>query len=247
MKEYRIPSGKDRLWFEGDEIEQIMEAELCKSGRFPDPADPSLDIESFLEFHLGVKLDLYAVLEADVLGETRFIKRSRPLILINRDLTSEAGGMRASGGRLGRWRATMAHEAAHVILHQRLFEMPVEQELLFPVDDSSSNPSLLRCLRRNVSFGPVRSDWREVQANRGMASLLMPKKLVSGLVRTIVGASSAEDLIGKTPEAGSVALTKLVKELGSLCKVSKEAARIRLETLSLIRDPNESILGGITT
>ena len=132
-------------------------------------------------------------------------------------------------------------------MHQVLFEVPSEQESLFQLD-SHFSPSLLRCLKRNVSFGRIPnhdrtpSDWREVQANRGVASLLMPKELFSRLVRTIIGASSSEDLFGKIPEAGSDALAKLVKELSTLCAVSQQAARIRLETLGFIRDPNEPML-----
>ena len=60
MKEYRSAGGERRLWFEEDEIEHIMDDELYKADMFPDSTHPSVDIESFLEIHLGVKLDLYA-------------------------------------------------------------------------------------------------------------------------------------------------------------------------------------------
>ena len=245
MKEYRSASGEHRLWFDKDEIEEIMEDELCQSDMFPDPDHPSVDIESFLEVHLRVKLELYAELDPDVLGVTTFIPGDRPHVRINRTLTSDAERVNVLVGQPGRWRATMAHEGAHVILHRMLFEVPSEQPSLFQLD-SHSIPSLMRCLRRNVSFGRIPSDWREVQANRGMAALLMPKRFLSGLVQTIVGAKSTEDLIGKIPEEGSVGLTQLVKEISSLCEVSQEAARIRLEALRLIPNPNEPMLSGIT-
>ena len=245
MREY-LRGGERRLWFKKDEIEQIMEDQLCKSGMFPDLAHPSVDIESFLEFHLEVKLNQHAVLEPDVLGVTGFPKGCRPLVRINKALTSEAEGMSPPSGQLGRWRATMAHEGAHVVLHRGLFEVSPEQGSLFHLDNRSI-PSLMRCLNRNVSFSQgLGGDWKEVQANRGMAALLMPKRFFSELVRTIVGASSTEGLIGKIPKAGSVDLAKLLRELSSLCEVSQEAARIRLETLDLISNPNEPMLRGIT-
>ena len=243
MKEYRSAGGERRLWFEEDEIEHIMDDELYKADLFPDSTHPSVDIESFLEMHLGVKLDLYAELEPDVLGETRFIRKSRPLVLIHRDLTSEVEGMRASSGQAGRWRATLAHEAAHVTLHRMLFEVPFEQEPLFAAG-TPFTPSLLRCLKRNVSFSRVPSDWREVQANRGMASLLMPKRHFSALVRTVAGVTNANDLLAKPPVVGSNALDDLIREISSLCGVSMEAVRIRFETLGIVRHENQLALGG---
>ena len=246
MKEYRSAGGERRLWFDKDEIDQIMDAELHKADMFPDFAQPSVDIESFLELHLGVKLDLHANLEPDVLGETRFIRRTRPLVLIHRGLTLEVEGAGVPSGQLGRWRATLAHEAAHVTLHRMLFEVPFEQESFFEID-SHSGSSLLRCLKRNVSFSRGPSDWKEIQANRGMASLLMPKSHFAGLVRKAVGATVDDDLLAKIPVAGSPAFYDLVREVSSLCDVSQEAALIRLETLGLVRNQNELMLSGAPT
>lgn len=238
MKEYISAEGERRLWFGGGEIDRIMEVELNKSDLFPDPTYPSVNIESFLETHLGVKLDLYAVLGAGVLGETRFIRGSRPLVLINRDLTTEAERASPPSGRLGRWRATLAHEAAHVVLHRKLFEVPCEQKSFSEVDNKSPSP-LLTCLKRNISFNRVPSDWKEVQANRGMASLLMPRRLFSGLVRNIVGSNSAIDLSKRIPERDSTKFKALVRELSVRCEVSREAARIRLDTCGLMHKPQE--------
>ena len=244
MKEYRSAGGERRLWFEEEEIEHIMVDELYKAGMFPDSAHPSVDIESFLEIHLGVKLDLYAELESDVLGETRFIRKSRPLVLVHKDLTSEVDGTEAPSGQLGRWRATLAHEAAHVTLHRILFEVSIEQQSLFEIGAPAAS-SLLRCLKRNVSFSRIPSDWREVQANRGMASLLMPKRHFSGLVRQVVGAGEADDLLAQIPMKGSAAFEDLVREISTLCGVSREAARIRFETLRIVRNENELALSSI--
>ena len=241
MKEYRSADGERRLWFEKDEIERIMKDELYRAGMYPDSSHPDVDIEQFIEVYLAVKLDLYAKLESDVLGETRFIRRIRPFVLIDRSLTSQVDAMDAPSGQLGRWRATLAHEATHVILHRMLYEVPFEQGSFFDTSSPSSS-SLLRCLKRNVSFSRVPSDWREVQANRGMASLLMPKSHFSGLVRSVVGASTTDDLLVKIPEEGSIAFADLVSEVSSLCGASQEAARIRLETLGLVRSKNEPVL-----
>ena len=80
MKEYRSPTGERRLWFEEDEIEWMMEDELRKAGLIPCLADPVVDLESLLEIHLGVKLDIHAVLDDDVLGVTHFLGGKKPLV-----------------------------------------------------------------------------------------------------------------------------------------------------------------------
>ena len=106
MKEYRSPSGERRLWFEPSEIEEIVADELKGSGMFPDSLDPVVDLETFLETGLGVKLDLYARLDSDVLGVTKFIRNERPLVSISSELTEAADsgevlpGLWGDGGQL---------------------------------------------------------------------------------------------------------------------------------------------------
>ncbi len=242
MKEYRSSTGERRLWFEENEIDQIMEDELRRGDMFPGSTHPAMDVKSFLEVHLGVKLDQHAPLESDLLGQTTLSRGSRPLVQINRDLTLEAEGTSAPSGKLGRWRATLAHEAAHVILHRKFFEAPSEQASFFDAG-SRFDHGLMKCSKLNVSFNRGPGDWKEVQANRGMASLLMPRSLFPGLVHTVVGAGGDDDLLAHVPETDSAAHAKLVKELSKLCEVSREAARIRLETLGLTRSSNEPMLG----
>ena len=164
MHDYRNASGERRLWFSADEIENIMEKELRRAGLLPTAAEPVVDLEAFLEFGLQVKLDLHAPLKPGVLGVTDFVRNGRPLVSINSDLTSEVEKEGTLHGTWGRWRATLAHEGSHVVLHRRLFGAPAEQGVLFDVDEVDT-PRMMRCLARDVSFGRCHSDWREVQAN----------------------------------------------------------------------------------
>ena len=92
MKEYRGPSGDRRLWYEPGEIEEIMLDELHRAGLVPngEQDDASVDIEAFVEKHLGLSFDLSAELDTDVLGATDFIPGHRPKISVNRDLTGSA-------------------------------------------------------------------------------------------------------------------------------------------------------------
>ena len=243
MKDYRSPNGERRLWFEDHEIEEIMTDELERSGMMPNSTALAVDIEAFLELHLSVKLDLYSELGANLLGVSGFAAGLRPIVKISRTLTTQAHERLAPGGIIGRWRATLAHEAGHVILHRRLVDVPRAQGLLFPpCGDSQAEPVVTQCFERHIWFARGTGDWKEVQANQGMASLLMPSGPFVTVTREIVGAQATDDLLVHIPAADTRAYSDLVRELSLRCQVSREAARIRLNTLGLARASSEPML-----
>ena len=243
MKDYRSPNGERRLWFEDNEIEEIMTDELERSGMMPSATAPVIDIEEFLELHLRVKLDLYSELGPNLLGVSGFATGLRPLVKINRTLTSQAHERWAPGGIIGRWRATLAHEAAHVILHRRLVEVPQAHGLLFTHSaESQLEPVVTQCLQRDIWFARGTGDWKEVQANQGMASLLMPSGPFVAVTREIAGAHATDDLLAHIPAADTRVFSDLIRELSVRCQVSREAARIRLNTLGLARASSEPML-----
>ena len=98
----------------------------------------------------------------------------------------------------------------------------------------------MRCLKREVTFTQEGRDWREVQANRGMAALLMPqpvfiaasrqefKRLGLGLGPLVEGSDESQEVAAK---------------LASRCEVSRQAAGIRLATLRLVSPPSQAVLG----
>ena len=132
MRWYRGPDGDERLWLEPQEIETIMEDELQKADLLPSIDDPVVEIERFLEAHLLADLDQYADLDQDVLGVTEFRAGQPPRVLINKDLTGSAMGADwVAPGIEGRWRATLAHEGVHILLHRVLFELNADQASLF--------------------------------------------------------------------------------------------------------------------
>jgi hypothetical protein len=224
VRAYTSQGGENRLWFEPTEIDEIMEGELRRSNLWPPDDNPVVDVEAFLDGHLRVDLDQYADLPSDILGQTEF-HPGAPRVQINRDLTGSAMDSEwPTAGIQGRWRATLAHEGAHVVLHRSLFDSAPDQEVLFEVE--SREPTLMRCLKRDVAPGSTRGDWREVQANRGMAALLMPRELFGRRARQIRDAKPKIT----TPE--------LTRALSGLFQVSNEAARIRVDTLGLAGGPD---------
>ena len=68
-----------------------------------------------------------------------------------------------------------------------------------------------------------------MQANQGMASLLMPSGPFVTVIREIVGAQATGDLLAHIPAADTRAFSDLIRELSVRCQVSREAARIRPE------------------
>lgn len=222
MREYRSADGAKCLWYDDDEIEQIMEDELRKAHLLPPIESCVVDIEGIVENHLKAPFDQHADLPSDVLGQTEFHPRKPPTVRINKDLTGIIDGDWIPPGIEGRWRATVAHEAAHVILHRILFDEPLNQGSLFSGDMAPTTPTLQRCLKRDLQHRAGSYDWREVQANRGMAALLMPRKVFGRVARAT--------LAGTTPLEIRSASRTLAARFG----VSGQAASIRLQTLGFI-------------
>src|SRR6266508_5362784 len=209
-----------------EHIEREVEYHLTHARLMPSTAGP-VDIEAFLECHLKVCLDQYADLDSDVLGLTHIPPGERPHVLINRDMTLAADDDLSSLGIKGRWRATCAHEGAHVIFHRADLEAAAQQQTLFDTDPVP-NVALPRqiCLKRD--FGRVKgtTNRREIQANLGMAALLMPRPVFEPAARALAEAIKPLAL------SSEQRLVMMVQRLAPLFEVSKIAARIRLETLN---------------
>lgn len=233
MKRFRdSKSGAERLWIEPDEIEARTEAELVKAGLMPTVDAPAVDVEAFIEQHLGAQFDQYASLPADVLGQTDFRVGAPPLVMVNADLTGAALDDDDSPlGLKGRWRATVAHEGCHVLFHRCLYNLSPEQGWLFGDDGDAVEPAkrLQRCLKRDVVYSRTGADWREVQANMGMAALLMPRPLFAAVCQKELSRLGKDRICADTPEANSVAA-----RLAGAFQVSRQAAMIRLNILGVL-------------
>lgn len=222
-------------WLDADEIEGRIERELERATLAPSASAPAVNIVRFVEKHLGARLDEYADLDAGVLGQTEFLRGAAPHVRISRQLTASAlDASTPPAGATGRWRATVAHEAAHIIFHGKLF---VESDTLplFAME-APAQPVLHRCAEASVVFRGGPSDWREVQANMGMAALLMPRTFFARVVR----AEFSQRIGLELPTSAQV--EPLLTNLTERFEVSKQALRIRLETLGLVGDGRQTLL-----
>lgn len=214
--------GRRRIWYRADEIERVCARALLSAGLWPEGPRSDVDIEALVENHLGALVDYGVDLPAEVLGYTEFGATRK--IAVNRALTDAATRDDSTGAAIGRWRATIAHEAAHVLLHAQLFDRSVGTP-------GRPNERPIRCPRRSLEAPEPRSDWREVQANMGMASLLMPRELFDR------EATTAFEVRGRyiPPVSANIAwVESVVTVLADRFLVSRQAARIRLAVLGYI-------------
>jgi hypothetical protein len=208
-----------RIWFDADEIERITADTLRNAGLWP-AADPrELDVERLLEVHLGATVDYAGDLDRDVLGYTLF--EDPPHVVVSRTLTDLASGPSAGVGVRGRWRATLAHEAAHILFHASLYVAP-----------RSRKRAAVRCFRSDIEAGGEARDWREVQANLGMAALLMPRDPFLAFAARILLAST--DPVFPPLNAQSVRAGSLADALAMRFGTSRQAALIRLVTFGFV-------------
>ena len=230
MRPYRDPQGRKQFWYTEDEIEAAMSEVLNRRQGATGVSDVVPDIEDLLEQGLGVVLDQYADLARDLLGVTQF-SAVRTVVQINKDLTGAADADNAPPVDRARWRSTLAHEAAHVILHKSLFEVNENQESLFDLG-SADDGSTYHCLKRAVGVGVRSSDPREYQANLGMAALLMPREPFLETARRLAATMSGN---GRRLGPSTVAANRLSLQLARQFAVSRQAAEIRLDGLGFLR------------
>jgi Zn-dependent peptidase ImmA (M78 family) len=163
----------------------------------------------------------------------------RPVVSLHSKLTESAEADFANRGAVGRWRATMAHEATHILLHRYLFDPEIAQLAGAQAGGNTHVESigLMRCLHRDVmpvsaqdwSQARRRRDWREIQANRGMAALLMPSRPFKR-----VAFQQMINLDLSTVSARMTSTDILAASMAQIFDVSKQAAMIRLETLQVV-------------
>ncbi|HXL92238.1 MAG TPA: ImmA/IrrE family metallo-endopeptidase [Streptosporangiaceae bacterium] len=238
MHWYSGPEGDQRIWYDSEEIETIAEEELRRAGLMPSPDNPVTDLERLIEGHLKAQLNQFASLPQDVLGLTQF-GTHRPVVSISSTLTEAADENPPRPGQVGRWRATLAHEASHIFLHRYLFDPAMAPLTSRPQDGSAAaTGAVMRCLHRDVNDVNTQDwrtisrkrDWREVQANRGMAALLMPGRTFKDIAFEQMIKLGLNSLPSGAASAGTLATA-----IADIFQVSTQAALIRLSTLQVVQ------------
>lgn len=206
-----------------------------------------LDLDSIVEFKLGLKID-YQRLDRDgeLLGMTIFKSGHVDVIDENNILckkkfekgTIVLNEILIDNLRLqGRYQFTLAHEIGHWILHRKEFIEDENQINLFDIVGNTTEDGYIKCLNRDVIDNFIvnklktDSDWLEWQANYFAASILMPKNLIK------------EYYVDNCQQKN---LKQMAKEISEFCGVSKQAAEIRIKDMNDTKKiENQIIIDGM--
>lgn len=219
MREARDRSGRMpyRLWYDEAEIDTIMEDELRRAKNPRLARHGAIDVDSFIESHLGV-VPQFVKLPKGVQGATDFFPDGTVEMRISDELSQRAADNEPGAEHM--MRTTLAHESAHVLLHRILFLK--QSEDLF--GGQASRTELCRDIRP-VGRGYT-GEWWEWQANRGMGALLLPKSEMVSYVQNLRG-QKVSDTTGD------------VIAVSDRYRVSRQVVRLRFEQLSMATDARQ--------
>lgn len=233
---------KDVPFLSHEAIENRMADALHRAAMMTTVAAPVLDLGAFVQQGLHAVLDDCAPLPANEMGVVTFAAGKCDLVEINREL----GDLFEGGGTSrARYRSTLAHEASHIVLHRALL-MPNEGQLgLFGAEESKVYAQ--RCLKRNLATLspdcstaphkdaeiPSKATQRlEIQANIGMAALLMPREVFCAVAEPPLRAWELRRL-SDDPHDHFDAKHRMIGEWAAMFEVSRQVIAIRIKTLGL--------------
>lgn len=205
-------------------IERRAIEELQSVGLMPDKPGP-VAIDQFCDFKWGMPED-YKDLPPEVLGYAGFTHNGFDRIVIN---TALEGDLSQTARR--RVRSTIAHEIGHAILHEKMFveKMLYDQNQGLLFGEMERKPMMdvrkIVCREGDVFGGIGKSPWYEVQANKFMAAILMPKPLFYQVVEPFL--LSYDDRTA-SPTMRMRYYGK-IEEVSETFNVSREMARIAVE------------------
>jgi IrrE N-terminal-like domain len=223
LSEWRI----EPQFYPLDYFEQLCEravVEFCNDFYGQELAPLPTDVlTQLLERHTSV-LNLYAALDEGIEGmTTMFGNECRPQVDIAAELSRQ-------WFRENRLRTTLAHELAHVLLHAPLWRAQCA---------AAGRPGEARiaqaCRRETIedhASRNERSDRIEWQARYIGGALLMPKRRLDRLVSRFLSSYSTAPVL----VAGSAEAEELVERVSIGFRVSRDAARVRLRRVGVVRD-----------
>lgn len=150
----------------------MCEEALKNVGLLPSKAEP-VRIERFIEKRFGVS-PTYESMPAGVLGYTTFSGNGVRSVHVAEFLQEDAS--KVTERRLN---STLAHEAGHGLMHAHLFAFQDAGLSIFGRDpDVSSTKVLCRDGEPAGRAGSYDGRWWELQANKAIGGLLLPRSLV---------------------------------------------------------------------
>ena len=219
MKTLRGGAGRfpERPYFSDRVIEKMCADELRKVGLYPSQPEP-VRIERFIEKRFRIS-PTYAELPDGVLGFTEFDTNGVTEVVIAASLEGPEGSPTER-----RLRATLAHEGGHGLMHAHLFALGTKPASLFGEGDSTPKILCRDMLEETQLIRSYDGRWWELQANKAIGGLLMPRSLVEEAIRsfTVPLGSLGQVTVPDTNREAAV------RELANIFNVNPVVARIRL-------------------
>lgn len=214
----------------------------------------ALDVELFIESYAGLEMDYQDLThDGSILGMTVFndcripvydsqsdkavrIDVNEGTIIIDNSLLER--------DQLRRGRFTLAHEAAHWLLHRDIYLVNQDQISIFDVLGSNdSKLPVIKCRKYDIESKEKKDfvsddDWIEWQADYMASALLMPRMPFKRVVEEhfkLANTSTCFCQSGRVLASDTWAVA-LISELANYFEVSATAARIRLKNLGFIKD-----------
>ena len=159
--------------------------------------------------------DMYADLPEGQDGYTDFFFDRKPRVLIAKRLSDPRYE--------NRLRTTLGHEYGHVWFHAPLWR-----------NSAADHPAEPRwtCHRDRIVHAP-QSDWMEFQAAYIGGALLMPASDVKSWTGEIAMREAKEPPVSADSDLGRAMIERLIRR----CRVSEQAARVRLLSLHILTEP----------
>lgn len=219
----RSPWGR-RVWFDDTEIEAVMDEVRLRAGDAVFVDGQGVDVDKVLMEVYRVSPD-FVDLGEGTLGRTEFGPDGSVRVAVSRGLAAEAESSVIAQRRL---RSTLGHECAHIALHQHLHVLEAGGSL-FP-ELEREVPRFL-CRSAAIEGKPAATDWWEVQANRGMAALLLPRSLVAPRVRDALTSSGFPDMVAA---AAAQHVREIIGEVQAMFDVSLQMLVYRLQDVGFM-------------
>ncbi|MFL0194853.1 ImmA/IrrE family metallo-endopeptidase [Clostridium sp. WILCCON 0269] len=228
-----------------DKLEEIAEnhLEAYNSSLIRIPSQTM--INDFIERHLKLELKFLPISQdGETLGymvfkpakiiiynasksTKKYLNISEPSVVVDSELSD-------NNKEIGRFRFTCAHEASHWILHRDVFLQDLYKPVISDSEDIFNEKSNGDC-QDNIA-NDKRMEW---QANYLGGALLMPKKtFTKEFLNTLVliGINNKTYLYRDSQLWNISNYRCVISKLTSVFNVSKEATRIRLLQLNLLRE-----------
>ena len=171
MKSFRTPKALQRPYYTDEQIDRMCSEALVQTGLLPQEPG-KVRIDRFIEKRFNDVPIIYEPLASQVLGFSEFGPNGVEAIHI-----ADRGGQRTRVEDR-RVNSTLAHEAGHCLMHAHLFLAEFEHGRVFANDPDVSSQRVLCRDDNDRARSQRRYDgrWWELQANRAIGGLLMPKE-----------------------------------------------------------------------